>query len=134
MRAEPNFGLAHRQVLGRRPELVRLAPSKGLPWWIGSWRDDRRFTAQQEAALIALGRDPVTALAMTVSREACIRNEIAPMIGSWIPVFQFDCPVLAARADGKVAVIGPDGSTRHVRADGWASRPTSHPYVGAWGF
>lgn len=134
MRPEPNFGLAHRQVLGRRPDLQKWTPSKGLPWWFGTWRDDRRFTAEQERELIALARDPVTAEAMTVTREACWRYEISVPLGTWIPVYQFECPVLAHRADDKVTIIAPDGSRRHIRSDGWATKPSSWPHQGERGF
>lgn len=134
MRAEPNFGLAQRQVLGHRPDVVKWTPSKGLPWWIGTWREDHRFTVEQERVLIELARDPVTASAITVSREACPRAEVGGMLRQWLPVYQFDCPVLAHRADGKITIIAPDGSRRNIRGDGWATKPSSWPYMGERGF
>lgn len=134
MPLEPNFGLAHRKVIGRRPEVVKWTPSKGLPWWIGTWRDDHRFTVEQERTLLELGRDPVTHEAVTVTREACIYNEVAPMLREWIPVFQFECPLIGRRSDGKLSIIAPDGSRRHIRGDAWATKPSSRPYMGAWGF
>lgn len=125
-----NFGLEHRQVLGRRPAVVRCAPSKPMPWWIGAWAEDRRFTQQQEAELIRLGRDPVTQEAMTVRREAPDAEVWTPL-HQWRPIYEFDAPLLGHRADGKATIIAPDGSRRHIRADGWAQKPSSRPNTGA---
>ncbi len=130
MAREVTDGLAHRRVLGRRPETVKWVPSKPLPWWISTWSEDARFTAEQELALMSLGRDPVTADAITVRRDACPYTEISAPLGQWLPIYEFEAPVIGTRADGKVTIIAPDGSRRHIRADGWAHKPSTRPYQG----
>ncbi|WP_419808359.1 hypothetical protein [Sphingomonas sp.] len=121
-------------MLGRRPAMVKWTPSKPLPWWLGGWREGHDFTIEQEERLIQLGRDPVTAERMTVRREQDLYTEGAPNLNTWIPIYEFACPVLARRADDKVTIIAPDGTTKHIRADGWAAKPSSYPYRGSVGF
>lgn len=124
-----------RVFLGRRPATIRWTPSKPIPWWAAVWQEGRRFTAEQEQALIALGRDPVTAEALEVVREIDLYADEAGgvlRIGELRPVYAFDCPVIGKGAAGKVRVIGPNGKPRDVQPDGWANKPHPKPYRGAW--
>ncbi len=110
-----------RNCVGRQPEVMYVTPSKPNIWY-GMVVADQRFTTQQSAKLIELGRDPVTAEAIAVKRNATDRefywnNRQLP------PYFEMMCPVLARRADGKIKVIAPSGGFTFVRPDGWAGAP-----------
>lgn len=106
------------KVVGRQPKVIYIAPSKEPSPWCGVIVAGERFTAQQIAALRARGLDPVTARAITVRRNV-------PMADMWwptfdlTPVYEFECPIVGTRADGRFNVIAPIGKTKIVEADGW---------------
>lgn len=109
------------KLMGRQPERLYFAPSKSHPWY-GTINGEDRFTVEQVRELMSLGRDPLTAEAIKVHRQATSREmwwptDYAP------PVFEFECPVITRRKDSKVKVITPSGETAWVRADGWAGFP-----------
>jgi len=120
------------EILGRQPVKIHWTPSKPLSPWCGAIRGGHktgfgdhsiaggdRFTEQQVEGLISRGIDILTAPAMTVQRNAP-DADIAS--GTGLPgVYQFECPIISRRADGRVRVIAPDGSERNVEADGWTS-------------
>ncbi len=110
-----------RNCVGRQPAVMYITPSKPNIWY-GRIIDDRRFTEQQSAKLIELGRDPVTAEAIEVKRNATDR-EYYWNTRDLPPYFQMMCPVVARRADGKIKVIAPSGAATFVRSDGWAGAP-----------
>lgn len=117
-----------RRVLGRHPEFMRWTPSKSLPWKYGFWNPGHRFTQQQEAGLIKLARDPVTAQAMTVRREACPYDEIFAQVGQWLPVYEFLCPIIGKGKAGTIRVLAPNGKPRDVQPDGWGHTPKPKPH------
>lgn len=127
------------EVIGRQPATRIIIPSKPNPWYgtiVGYERDNlaqkggRRFTEEQERALIERGMDPLTCETITVKRQACGVTEITPMLNTVQPVFAFDCPVIGRRKDGKIKIIAPIGDAKFVRADGWAHPPKTRPYQG----
>lgn len=122
-----------RRILGKRPVQIRWTPSKPLPWWFGYWGEGHRFTAQQEEALIALGRDPVTAEALDVRREINVHDpgeSGMPVFGELLPIYQFACPVIGKGKGDLVRVIGPNGKPHDVHPDGWAHRARRTLYHG----
>lgn len=121
-----------RQVLGRHPELMRWTPSKPLPWKYGFWNEGHRFTQQQEAGLIKRGRDPVTAEAMTVRREADPYEEIHAQENRWLPVYEFLCPIIGKGKAGTIRVLAPNGSACDVHPNGWRTQPKARPYKFSW--
>lgn len=114
--------------VGRQPATPVIIPSKRQPWY-GAIIEGHRFTRQQENELIKLGADIATAEAMTVKRQATDREYCWPT-SQLPPVFAFECPVLAKRADGRFKVIAPSGERKIVFADGWAHRPKRRPSMG----
>ena len=120
------------EILGWQPARILVTPSKTPSAWYGAIRGavktgfgdhsitgGARFTEQQNEALISRGMDILTAEAMTVQRNAG-DHEICN--GTGLPgVYQFECPVLSRRADGRVRVIAPSGAEKLVEADGWSS-------------
>jgi len=66
---------------------------------------------------------------MTVQRNAG-DHEICN--GTGLPgVYQFECPVLSRRADGRVRVIAPSGVEKLVEGDGWTSPRRSRRRIAA---
>ena len=114
--------------IGRQPDRIVIIPSKRQPWY-GAIIDGRRFTRQQQNALIERGADIATAHAMTVKRQATHREMWWPT-GQLPPVFAFECPIVGRRANGRVSVIAPDGQPVGVFSDGWAHRPYRRPKLG----
>ncbi len=120
------------EILGRQPARILVTPSKTPSAWYGAIRGavktgfgdhsitgGARFTEQQNEALISRGMDILTAEAMTVQRNAG-DHEICN--GTGLPgVYQFECPVLSRRVDGRVRVIAPSGAEKLVEGDGWTS-------------
>lgn len=122
-----------RVVLGKRPDFVRITPSKPNPWWQGNWEGEHRFTAEQWNAVLAAGGDPKTVEAIAVRREPGVHD---PEFGGvvrvhqWKPVYEFECPIVGRLEDGSLRVLGPNGKPRTVRADGWAHNPSRNVYRG----
>ena len=110
-----------RAVLGRQPETVYITPSKPNAWY-GTIVEGRELTAQQHHALVHVHGLSASHETMEVVRQATDREMWWPN-GTLAPVYIFRCPVLRRRADGKVDVIAPDGTTKRVRANGWTSKP-----------
>jgi hypothetical protein len=108
-------------ILGRQPEVCYIIPSKPNAWY-GAIVEGERFTRQQLAVLKQRSIDPETVEAITVTRNATTREYYWPA-GSLAPVFQFECPVVHRRADGRVRVIAPIGDEVLVFADGWPTPP-----------
>lgn len=110
-----------RKCLGRQPDIMKITPSSPNIWW-GTIVEDRRFTVQQEAKLITLGKNPVTCEAIEVKRNATDR-EMFWGDTDLPPFYAMMCPVVSRRADGKIKVITPSGDNKLVNADGWSGRP-----------
>jgi hypothetical protein len=119
------------EVIGRQPSCIRVTPSKAPSPWYGaivggektgfnghSIAGGQRFTEQQVAQLIERGRDVLTVETMTVRRNST-DAEIWSGINQPRPVYEFECPVIHRRADGRVRVIAPSGAEKLVEADGW---------------
>lgn len=104
-------------VVGRQPETPVIIPSKPNPWY-GAIIDGSVFTREQLSELEKRDRDPATVERMTVRRNATDREMWWPN-GSLPPVYEFECPVLGRRADGRVRVIAPNGFGKLVYSDGW---------------
>jgi hypothetical protein len=122
--------------VGRQGLSDLWTPSGKRPLWFGTIRGaertaiafvgGERFTEEQEAALISLGRDVLTAPAMLVKRQA--GDELTCGQYDLPEVFHFECPVTGkVKADGKIQVITPSGATAWVYPDGWAQRPLRTP-------
>ena len=134
--SRPNFGVP--SPVGRdgganggssRVSLMAAAPSSpwcgAIPGAVKTGFGDHsltggdRFTEQQVEGLISRGIDILTTPAMTVQRNAG-DHEICN--GTGLPgVYQFDCPIISRRADGRVRVIAPSGAEKLVEGDGWTS-------------
>ena len=128
------------EIIGRQPAKIAWVPSKPLSPWCGAIRGGvktgfgdhsitggERFTEQQVAGLISRGLDVLTAPAMTVQRNAP-DSDICSGLG--LPgVYQFECPILSTRADGRVRVISPSGAEKLVEADGWTTAQRSHGHT-----
>jgi hypothetical protein len=119
------------EVIGRQPSCIRVTPSKEPSPWYGaivggektgfdghSITGGQRFTEQQVAQLIKRGADILTAPAITVRRNA---HEIYHNFLELPGVYEFDCPVVHRRADGRVRVIAPSGAEKIVEGDGWTT-------------
>ncbi|MBB5697024.1 hypothetical protein [Sphingomonas yantingensis] len=107
------------KVVGRQPATPRVIPSHPNPWY-GGIVDGDPFTTQQRAELSRLSIDPAAVERMTVRRNASDAEMWWPA-GSLPPVYQFECPVLGRRADGRVRIISPSGMGKLVFADGWVT-------------
>lgn len=122
--------------VGRQGLSALWTPSKPRDPWFGTIRGAERtkiafvggdrFTEEQEAALISLGRDVPTAAAMLVKRQAGDELTCSPF--DLPEVFHFECPTTGeVKADGKIQVITPGGAAAWVYPDGWARRPLRTP-------
>jgi hypothetical protein len=109
------------KVLGRQPDVPHVIPSKPNAWY-GTIVEGERFTRQQLAALARRGIDPATVDAITVTRNATIREMYWPL-GSLPPVYQFECPVLGRQPDRRIRIIAPIGDEKLVYSDGWPTPP-----------
>ena len=91
-------------------------------------RDDRPHDQiARPRSLISRGIDVLTAPAMKVQRNAA-DHEIYSGLG--LPaVYQFECPILSTRADGRVRVISPSGGEKLVEADGWTTAQRSRGHT-----
>lgn len=118
------------EVIGRQPARILVTPSATPYAWYGSIRGGMktgfgdhsitggdRFTEQQVEGLISRGLDVLTAPAITVRRNAGDR-EMSWSFLELPPVYEFECPILSRRADGRVRVIAPSGAEQLVEADG----------------
>jgi hypothetical protein len=128
------------EIIGRQPATIYVTPSKAPSCWYGSIRGGvktgfgghsvtggDRFTVEQVRALISRGIDVLTAPAMKVQRNAA-DHEIYSGLG--LPaVYQFECPILSTRADGRVRVIAPNGAEKLVEADGWTTAQRSRAHT-----
>lgn len=125
--------------VGRQPLHAIWTPSKPRFPWFGTIRGAEqtklafvggdRFTVEQEAALIEMGRDIPTAPAITVKRQAS-GDEIYCGPYDLPEVFACECPTTGrTKADDKVQVVTPSGSLAWVRPDGWAQRPRRTPAI-----
>lgn len=120
-------------VIGRQPYFVLVTPSKDpFPWYgsiVGGERTGfdghsitggQRFTEQQVAQLIKRGCDILTADAIAVRRNSA-DSELWCPIGQLRAVYEFECPVVHRRADGRIRVIAPSGEEKLVEGDGWTT-------------
>lgn len=114
-----------RQVIGRQPETIFVTPSKPNPWH-GTIVEGRDITTQQNRALVEDHGLSAAVETIEVVREATHREAYWPT-GTLPPVYVFRCPVLRRRADGEIEVVAPNGTTKRVRADGWAHKPSTTP-------
>jgi hypothetical protein len=105
----------------RQPETIYVTPSSPNPWYGAAGPGDR-FTRQQLAAMARVKLDPETVAAITVRRNATTREFWWPK-GDPAPVFEFDCPILSRRRDGRLNIIAPAGVPAIVLDDGWVARP-----------
>ena len=123
--------------IGRQALFAVWTPSKPRFPWFGTIRGAERtklgfvggdrFTIEQEAMLIAMGRDIPTATTMLVKRQAS-GDEIYCGPHDIPEVFACECPTTGQiKADGKIQVIAPSGALAWVRSDGWARRPRITP-------
>jgi len=113
--------ISDRICMGRMPANVLISPSREYPWY-GRYQADRVLTEQQYNALITAGADPTTAETITVRRNAS-EQELWWGTNQYPPYFEFECPVVARLADGRIKVIAPSGSNKIVLRDGWVTRP-----------
>ncbi len=104
-------------AIGRQPEVRHHIPSKPNPWY-GSVVEGDDLTVQQRMALADLG-DRAPAEIMTVRRYATDREMYWGTDNSVRPYFEFTCPVVRRRADGRIYVISPIGDVKLIRDDGW---------------
>ena len=111
------------RIFPRQPDKLVITPSGQSPWVGFPEAAGDRFTAAQAYWMRARGLDPAACEAITVFREATSR-EMYWGAGCAPPVFQFDCPVLGRRADGKVKVLAPSGEGKFVLANGWVRLPS----------
>jgi hypothetical protein len=121
---------ASEDILGRQPVTLYIAPSKPNPWY-GTIVDGvagkfaitggERFTAEQAFAIRQRGLDLAKLEVIAVTRNATTR-EMYWSKSSPTPQYQFECPVLARRRDGRISVISPSGLPEIVDADGFAGR------------
>jgi hypothetical protein len=129
----------NKPPIGRQALSAIWTPSKPRYPWFGTIRGAQktklafvggdRFTLEQEAALIELGRDIPTAASMMVKRQA-LGDEIYRGPYDLPEVFEFECPTTGkVRADGKVQVVTPAGGLAYVYTDGWALRPYRTPSI-----
>ena len=119
-------------VMGRQPAEARITPSKPNPWYgtitggtreAGAIKGGSRFTAEQDRELARRGiDDTVDVQALTVRRSATMAEAWWPDTQP-PPVFEFECPVIGTRADGRLVVISPAGDAKLVQPDGWTSAP-----------
>lgn len=107
----------------RQPDMLVITPSNQSPWVGHVDAPDDRFTRAQLYQMGQRGMVPETVEAITVYREATSREMWWPT-GAPAPVFQFDCPVLERRRDGKVKVMAPSGEGKFVLANGWVREPS----------
>jgi hypothetical protein len=127
------------EVIGRQPTRIIVIPSAAPSPWYGaivggektgfgdhSIKGGQRFTEQQVEQMIKRGWDVLTAKAMTVRRNST-DAEIWSGIGQPRPVYEFECPIVHHRADGRVRVIAPSGDEKLVEGDGWIT-----PWKRAW--
>ncbi len=128
-------------VIGRQPYFVLVTPSKTpFPWYgciVGGERTGfdghsitggQRFTEQQVAQLIKRGWDVLTVDTMIVRRNSADAEIWCP-IGQPRAVYEFECPIVHRRADGRVRVIAPSGAEALVEGDGWTT-PWKRPWRG----
>lgn len=107
------------KVIGRQPETPRIVPSRPNPWY-GHILTGHTFTVEQLQAVERGGLNPETIERITVRRNATDDEHWWPA-GSLPPIFEFECPVLGHRIDGRVRVISPSGMVKLVFADGWTT-------------
>lgn len=107
-----------------QPEIANYRPSKTTLWY-GDRDGVDQLTKQQRHACAMRGVDADDAERQTVRRYASQEEHYWPVC-SWNPkalprpFFEFQCPILQRRADGRIKVIAPNGDAALVREDGWA--------------
>jgi hypothetical protein len=112
------------KIIGRQPATTYTTPSNPSPWY-GAIRPDDRFTVQQRLEMTNRELDPDAIEVLKVRRQASAREMWWPT-GAPPPVFEFDCPVLSRRRDGRIDVIAPGGWKQIVSAEGWVGEPHRH--------
>ena len=128
-----------KEPIGRQALHALWRPSKPRDPWFGTIRGAERtklafvggdrFTVEQEAALIEMGRDIPTAPSMVVKRQAS-GDEIYCSSYDLPEVFACECPTTGkTKADDRVQVVAPSGALVWVMADGWARRPRRTPSI-----
>lgn len=115
--------MTNPDILGRQPNPCFITPSNPNPWY-GTIVAGRTLTAQQEAALNKAGVDPAVCECILVTRNATHREAWWPKT-SPAPQFQFPCPIVSRRRDGRINIISPSGLPAIVDADGFAGRTPS---------
>lgn len=127
------------KVIGRQPTHIQIAPSKPYPWYGLIEGGDfsgvavtggQRFTTQQQDAIKRRGFTGSAVEAMVVRRNAS-HTEIWWNTLSLPPVFEFECPVVHRRADGRVRVIAPSGEEKLVEGDGWTTPRKARRFTGS---
>jgi len=122
MTAAPVHAAPAYDIIGRQPKVLHISPSKSYPWY-GKIIEGRRFTVEQELGLAHLGIKPDDVEAMKVRRTSN-DNEFWTPLYTYPPVFEFECPILGHRADGKVKVLSPCGDAKLIFSNGWIGK---HP-------
>ena len=122
--------------VGRQPSSYKLAPSKPTNPWYGAIAEGvrerlgvtggRRFTVEQERALIKLAIDPLMVTGLMVKRQATPEEVWWPN-SQLPPVYAFECPVIGKTVD-RVRVIAPNGSKKLVLESGWIHHPYRDPF------
>lgn len=114
---EPGSYVIH----GRQPMSMVISPSSQSPW-IG-WVDrGQRFTRTQIYYLRKRGLDPATVEGVMV-RRCATQREMFWGRDDPTPAFEFECPLILRRADGRLNILAPSGESKIVMADGWVAHP-----------
>lgn len=101
--------------IGRQPETLHIIPSKPNPWY-GRIVANDDLTLEQRRALDELGSRAPTET-MVVRRYATDREMYWG--GHPRPYFEFVCPVVTRKRDGRIYVLSPIGDKKLIRDDGW---------------
>ena len=122
--------------VGRQPSSYKVTPSKAGNPWYGSIVDGtrehlgvtggRRFTIEQERALIGMGMDPLMVPVLVVKRQAMPEELSWPFL-QLPPVYAFECPVIGKTVD-RIRVIAPSGAKKLVLDSGWIHHPYRDPF------
>ena len=117
MTPEPGSYVIH----GRQPATMVISPSNQSPW-IGRLDPGQRFTRAQIYYLRQRGFDPDTVEWIMVRRCATSREMFLDREQP-TPAFEFECPIILRRADGRLNILAPSGDSKIVLADGWVAHP-----------
>ena len=84
----------------RQPAQIYVTPSNPSPWY-GAAGEGDQFTQQQLAEMERLGLEAGAVEVLRVKRSATDKEEWIP-VGATHTVFEFDCPVIGRRTDGRI--------------------------------